>query len=256
MINHKNMSSIREADRRGTSVYQNLIYSLVGTSIAEILTLPICTVKTNYQNTKDITVGETAKKIYKTNGIKGFYNASLPALGSQLLSSSTKYVFYRYLEDMKYEHSNKIINGCISGIASSIITHPVDFMRVNIQMNQKISNVMKENGFKVLYRGYSKTFSKAAVGNSLYLPIYEYYYDYFNRKKVSGSGYYSAFLSAFTSTLILHPIDYLKTRHIFGQPLFEGYDIRKYYKGLPLNMARILPHFMIMMTTIEWLKRK
>jgi len=237
-----------------SNIYQNLIYSLVGTSVAELATLPICSIKTNYQNIHNKSIVEIAKSMYKSNGIKAFYNSSLPALSSQLLSSSSKYVFYRYLEDKKIPHSNKFINGCISGIASSIITHPVDFIKINMQMNNNISNLIKENGVKVLYRGYSKTFSKAALGNSLYLPIYEYYCDYFTKNKISNGKYYSAFLSAFTATLILHPIDYLKTRHIYGQQLFEGYDIRKYYKGLSINMARILPHFMIMMSIIDYMK--
>ena len=103
-----------------SNISQNLFYSLVGTSIAEIATLPLCTIKTNYQNNMNNSIKTVSKDIYNKYGIRGFYKASFPALGSQLLSSSTKYVFYHVLEDQKFQYSNKFLNGCISGITNGL----------------------------------------------------------------------------------------------------------------------------------------
>ena len=65
-------------------------------------------------------------------------------------------------------------------------------------------------------------------------------------------------LAALTSTIIIQPLDYLKTRHIYGQSLYEGgfKNLSSYYKGLSLNLMRIVPHFMITMLMIEYLKVK
>ena len=63
----------------------------------------------------------------------------------------------------------------------------------------------------------------------------------------------ASFMSAIISTTIMHPIDYLKTRHIYGLPLYSGFNPFNYYKGLALNLARIVPHFVITMTTIDTL---
>ena len=80
----------------------DLIASAVGTSIAEVITLPICTLKTNYQtNLNHKNLIECAKHLYKVNGIQIFYRASFSAIGSQIVSMSTKYTFYNLIRDYR-----------------------------------------------------------------------------------------------------------------------------------------------------------
>ena len=68
--------------------YKNIIYSSSATAVAEFLTLPICTIKTNFQNIHDMRVKPSilgvVKDIYRRGGIKPFYAASLPAIGGQI----------------------------------------------------------------------------------------------------------------------------------------------------------------------------
>ena len=77
------------------SSIDRVVNSAIATGVAEIVTLPICTLKTVYQNTSSVSFVESAKKIYITSGIKGFYKASVPAIMSQMFSTSSKYAFYR-----------------------------------------------------------------------------------------------------------------------------------------------------------------
>lgn len=51
---------------------KNIYASCIGSLIAEIITTPICTIKTVYQNNKSFTVSATIKHIYEMNGMKGF----------------------------------------------------------------------------------------------------------------------------------------------------------------------------------------
>ena len=227
---------------------QNIINSATATAIAEIVTLPICTIKTRYQNTQSNSIQQTIKSIYRTSGIKAFYAASVPAISSQVLSTSSKYVLYRHFEDQHFSYSNKMFNGMISGIMSSLITHPIDSIKIHFQMNTSFMAQLKQHGIGLFYRGYSKTFSKTALGSSLFFPLYDYSNSLFNNP------FYASFCSAVISTSIIHPLDYLKTRHIFGLPLYQGYNPITYYKGLTLNLLRVVPHFMIVMTTIDYLK--
>lgn len=57
-------------------VRNQLISSSLATAIAELATLPICLVKTNYQNTNQ-NIPWIIKQIYSREGITGFYRASL-----------------------------------------------------------------------------------------------------------------------------------------------------------------------------------
>ena len=229
---------------------QNIINSAIATATAEILTLPICTIKTNYQNTDGRTIYSTCQTIYRRNGVSGFYNASFPAIASQIISTSSKYFFYKYLEGENYRYSNKILNGMMSGIMSSLITHPIDTVKIHYQMDKPLLPEIRRHGIRLFYRGYSKSFGKACLGSSLFFPIYDYINNQIHTPVVA------SLLSAIISTTIIQPMDYLKTRHIYGLPLYQGFKFGVYYKGLSLNLMRIVPHFMIVMTTIDYLQRK
>jgi hypothetical protein len=241
---------------------QNLYYAAIGTSLAEIVTLPVCTLKTNFQNGSSKSIVETAKSMYISGGIKMFYRASYPAVVSQVFSTSSKYVLYRYLDENSilvnksdkscsqiHNFSCKVLNGMTAGIMSSLITHPVDTIKIHMQMNTPFVPQLKIHGLKLFYRGYSKTLSKICVSSSLFFPLYD-----FCNEKIHNPIIASA-ISASIATTLMQPLDYLKTRHIYGSVLYQGWNPLIYYKGLSLNLARTVPHFIIVMTTIDFLKK-
>jgi len=229
-----------------------ILSPVLATVIAEVLTLPICTVKTRYQNTKNISIPDTVQQLYNQSGIKGFYKASYSAIGSQILSTTSKYFIYSELKHITGRNSNSdlILFGMISGGLSTIISHPFDTIKIHIQMKpvEAIKDI-RSQGYKLLYRGYSKSLSKAVIGSSLFFPIYD-----MTQKRVNNPAI-SALVSSVISTTILHPIDYLKVRHIYGQELYQSWNPLRYYKGYILNLSRIVPHFIITMTCIEYFNR-
>src|ERR1700739_3665379 len=100
---------------------QHVLPSVIGSGIAEIITLPICTVKTNYQNSKNLSVWTIVKQTYRADGLlRGFWRASFPAVSSQILSSSLKWTIYKTMEEQQQIYSNKFVNGAISGMVSSL----------------------------------------------------------------------------------------------------------------------------------------
>lgn len=223
--------------------YKNIIYSSSATAVAEFLTLPICTIKTNFQNIHDMRVKPSilgvVRDIYSRGGIKPFYAASFPAIGGQIFSTTSKYTLYRYLDSNPDNFiKNKFLNGLTAGVISSIFTHPMDVIKVHIQMDKK-------DWMKNLYRGYSKTFVKIAISSSIFFPLYD------TIKARVDNPYLSAGCSGVTACVLMHPIDYLKTRHMAGLSLYEGWNPLIYYRGLSINLLRIVPHFMITMGVIE-----
>ena len=229
---------------------KNLYASLIGTALAEIITLPICTLKTNYQNSYQTSIQKLTKELYKKNGIKIFYNASFPAIFGQMISTSCKYTIYKFLTtNKKNPIKNKFLNGMIGGIISSTLTHPLDVIKVHMQMKYNFLSELKKEGIKLFYRGYSKTFTKIAISSACFFPIYDIINEKIKNPIVAST------TSGFISAVIMHPVDYLKTRHMSGKPLYQGVNPLQYYRGLSLNLLRIVPHFIITMTTIEYLKK-
>jgi hypothetical protein len=232
---------------------KNIIASVIGTSVAEFATLPICTIKTNVQNihsmNTDTSITHVAKELYRKEGLIAFYRSSFPSVFGQIVSSTSKYTLYHALNNTpSYPVKNKMVNGMTAGILSTIMTHPLDVWKIHCQMNKSVLHEYKTTGLLLFYRGYSKTLLKIGISSSMFFPFYDYI------KENVPSPMLSAALSATISTVLMHPIDYLKTRHINGLSLYEGTKIRHYYRGLSLNLMRIVPHFAIFMTTVEYVK--
>jgi len=234
--------------------------SFLATAIAEIVTLPICTVKTNYQtNLAYKSVSDVCRDTFRKRGLWGFYNSSAVALASQTVSTSTKFTSYMYLRSVRNigprDIFNNMINGMIAGFVSSICVHPIDVIKIHKQTAVKFIPELKKIGPSLFYRGYSKSLGKNIILTSIIFPTYDFY-KYYIHHTLLASG-----LSSITTTLILQPIDYLKIRHISGQKLYlkNGSmtdNLKYYYRGFHINLARVIPHFMITMYLIELFKER
>ncbi|SPN79685.1 Mitochondrial carrier-like protein [Brazilian cedratvirus IHUMI] len=216
---------------------EHIVACIIASSVAEITTLPICTLKTNLQNKSQRSIPHIIKSIYRKHGIRGFYNSSLWAVSSQVFSTTSKYYLYRRLQE---NVPNRFLAGGLSGLLASLLTHPLDVIKVHAQMHKSFCKQLYEVGPKIFYRGYSKTLSKSTLGSVLYLPLF----DLFDQRLQNPA--LSSVCSAIISCTLLQPLDYMKTRQVFGKdvpPL--------YFRGLSLNLLRVVPHFCITMSLIK-----
>lgn len=227
---------------------ENIIPSIIGTLTAEILTLPICTIKTVYQNNKVLSINQAINQIIKKSGYKGFIQASKPAILSQIISTSTKYSFYTLIKEKRNTDSKDILsnslNGMIGGLLGSIFSHPVDVWKNYLQRNEKFN--WKSLNIKLYYQGYSASIYKNIVLYSCLFPIYDYYKSKFN------SIYLSSILTSVTVSFIIQPFDYYKTLKVAGYK--ESIHFRDFSRGFTLMLARSVPHFLITMTVTENIK--
>ncbi len=222
----------------------HILHSSVAASAAEITTLPIATIKTNYQNTNGKSISLLTRQIWAHHGLLGFYNSSWIAMLSQVLSTTAKYTWYSTL---KQYTPNKFVAGGIAGALTSVITHPLDVVKVHQQMHTPFLPELRKFGFSLFYRGYTKTLSKYTISSIFYYPLYDTFRSNF-------SPIPAAVLSSTFSTFIIQPIDYMKIRHINNQPWFHGFSPKPYFKGTTLNLARSVPQFTVTMMIIEWMQ--
>lgn len=225
----------------------NLFPSVIGTLSAEILTLPICTIKTVYQNNPSLTVLDCIELIKKNSGYKGFIQASTPAIIGQIVSTSTKYTFYYYLKNLRQTDSSDLfansLNGMVGGLAGSIFSHPLDVWKNYSQRNQNFP----WTNFKSYYQGYSASIYKNLVLYSCLFPIYDYY------KLKFDSIYISSILTSLTVSFIIQPFDYYKTIKMAG--LNQNIKLTNLSRGFGLMLARSIPHFLITMVVTEKIKK-
>ena len=226
--------------------YNKIISISSATFIAEITTLPICTIKTIYQNNTDLNTRQTIQKIYSENKLKGFFNASKPAIISQIISTTSKYIFYKKIKDIRNTNSNDLINnslnGALGGVLGSLITHPFDVWKNYNQRNLNYWIFLKNNNInfktfitKKIYPGYLANIYKNILLYSFLFPLNDFYKNKFN------SIFISAPLTTLTVSIIIQPIDYYKTVKMAGN------KSSNFFRGLHLMIARSIPHFLITM---------
>ena len=229
---------------------KNLIPSIIGTLTAEILTLPICTIKTVYQNNPTFTFNQTIKHIIQNSGLKGFVQASPPAIISQVISTSTKYSLYNYIKKKRNTETvdllNNSINGMAGGILGSLFSHPVDVWKNYLQRNERFD--WTKLNLKICYQGYHASIYKNAALYSCLFPIYDFYKIKFD------SIYLSSIATTLTVSTIIQPFDYYKTVKMSGMATKEHFKPRNFFRGYGLMIFRAIPHFVITMSITEKIK--
>jgi hypothetical protein len=226
--------------------FKKITSSAIGTLVAEIVTLPICTVKTVYQNNPQFNTKQTIQYIYQQSGHKGFVQAFVPSILSQMLSTSCKFGFYELIKNHRSTEKNDLlnnsINGMLGGIIGSIITHPIDIWRNYKQRNQSFVSHIKSNYnnislkmkfiTKTFYSGYRGSLGKNIVLYSFLFPLNDFYKSHFN------SIFISAPLTTLSVSLLIQPFDYYKSVKMANNNIGKNY-----FRGFHLMLGRSLPHF-------------
>lgn len=235
--------------------------SLSATLVAELFTLPICTVKSVYlTNLTHRSLFDSTKMIISTRGFKGFCDSSHPAVISQLASTTSKYSSYEMIKRFRQTDSksfvSNVFNGITAGAFSSLITHPIDFWKVHKQNGINIRTELKQKGSSVLYRGFPYTLQKNMMLTGIIFPAYDSIRNQLSNSN-SMSVHMAPIISSFLTTLIIHPFDVRKTRGIMGnhsRPSWRN-SMSYFYRGLHLSLFRTIPHFSLTMWGIEFFKR-
>lgn len=229
------------------NIKNKLLCTGIATLIAEVVTLPICTIKTVYQN-NNLSTLNTIKFIKAQNGIRGFFSASKPAIISQIISTTSKFTIYEYIKNKRNTPKNDIlnnsINGAIGGVIGSLFTHPIDVWKNFNQRNESYVQFLQNKNLSVLqklYQGYSGSISKNIVLYSCLFPINDYYNSHFQSNLISAP------LTTLTVSLIIQPFDYYKTIKTAQGTNVNITTINNYFRGFHLMLMRSIPHFMLTM---------
>lgn len=217
---------------------------IISSGVAELVTLPICTVKTVYQSQRNISYLESARLIYQQQGLFGFYRASIPAIGAQIFASTYKLAMFEILREHYRLRSqlSLILAGVLTSFTCLFFTHPMDYVRVSLQTGKPVN-------FTEIYKGFTPGIAKAILGGAMYLPLRQIIIDKFGGISTWKAG----LVTAVVGTVIVHPFDYLKT-FMLANVKGEKLPFRNPYRGIGINLLRIVPHFVIMTETMKLLK--
>ena len=253
------MSPFRQRD---TPWYCVAAATFVGGTMAELATIPICSLKTIVQ-TSSLSVRQAILSVGCSDPVdvvkfsarvacRNLWRASVPAVFAQALSISSKLVGYTVFREILPPSVPNAACGAIGGILGGFVAYPADVWKNYRQRGVEMHHELIRLGPRMLYRGFSKGIVKNAILYAMLFPCYEFY-----RRKLPDQPAASAVLTTLTITAILQPFDAMKVRQAAGMlPIGTRHlsdAFRVLYKGCTLHLLRSIPHFAISMTITEHL---
>ena len=174
--------------------------------ISRIITSPLWTIKTRLilQQNSIHWYGDTLevmKKIWRVDGIKGYFAGLIPGL--MLCSNGIFNLYFYELQKEVFNVNNSALTGIIamnSKLLSSLFTYPIQLVMVRLQQEQFSNTILKDSanvpikvsqerffsgtlncvkktfqneGYKGFYRGLSLQLIRTVPGNGLFFILYE-----------------------------------------------------------------------------------
>ena len=162
-------------------------------------------------------INDAIKKIYRNEGIKGFYRGTVAAIILTVPETGIRFGCYQFLNknwsllreyfnvaDDRWYALQTSLNGSLSGVAAKTIVYPFDVTKKRLQIQgfeearQTFGKVVKftglfnciivtikEEGVLGLYKGYLPSMLKAAFSSGLIFFTYETLSNIFRRAKLA-----------------------------------------------------------------------
>jgi solute carrier family 25 carnitine/acylcarnitine transporter 20/29 len=250
------------------------INGVLGGFARAIIGHPFDTIKTKLQINpiKYKNAFDCLKIIVREQGVLSLYKGlTAPLLFNGLIVGTHFYVYDNYKKN-----NNVFLVGGIAGLCASIFSNPIEFVRIKMQLANKLDNhknyknifdcskcILENKGFFGLFTGQRITSIREFVGYSAFFGCYEFCPNLtdkeFLNKVIKGS------LCGFSLWGSMYPIDVIKT-HIHGQVLenksyneiwhikniFKNYGIKGFYKGFGITMIRAIPVNIGIVCTIDF----
>ncbi len=155
--------------------------------------------------------------------------------------------FYNKKQNLNNKQQNQFINGCISGICATIISHPFDSIKTALQTQQNI-NMTK------IYAGVQYACVSNGIENMIVFGIYS------KCKREQYTPQTSGFVAGGCCALFTTPFEYLKinkqlcNNNILTKDIIN--NIKILYNGLSITMLRESIGFSCYFAIYEYLSKK
>ena len=217
--------------------YQNYRNGCIGGWTGLILSYPCDTIKSHYQITKSNNMIKCSVNLVKKNGFSCLFKGiKAPFFG---VSFKKSLVFGTY-EFANTKLKNNFMSGVIAGVVCSSIVTPVEYIKINQQVNQKIN-------LNDMYKGFRPTLVIEGLGFGIYFSSY-----YFMKQEHDSlfSCFIKGGLSGGFSCIFIYPVDLIKSNiqaglynNEFGfiKHRYNEQGLSSFYKGFSLALLRAIP---------------
>jgi solute carrier family 25 carnitine/acylcarnitine transporter 20/29 len=227
---------------------KNFGYGYLAGMMGIIASHPVDTLKTQYQQTKQLI-------------FKNLYRGIIPPLIGVGLEKAI--VFGVYESTIKHTQSH-IISGGLSGLSASLVVTPFERLKILLQTGHKLNNFKNIN----LFQGLSATLTRETPGFAIYFSVYNKLKDTSNEKNNIHplKSFWFGALSGTASWVFIYPQDRIKTHVQAARNQKIGFieafkhihkteGLTSFYRGFHLALLRAIPLHATAFTTVELCKQ-
>eukprot|EP01080_Neovahlkampfia_damariscottae_P009299 gene9299-1387_t len=235
---------------------------------------PLDVIKVNIQSNYQKKFNKVVKDIFKNEGPKGFYKGSIsPMFG---IGAVNAILFGVYGNSLRFFHQNAKIQteqptilqislaGMVSGFSNCLILTPTDLIKSKLQTSTQfkgnidcLRHILKQEGFKGLFKGLSSTILRETPSYGLYFSVYEYFHRKFGDNYISCLN--AGGIAGTVAWAQCYPIDVIKTRlqtlPVYPQPghdkytgffdctkkIYQTEGLTTFYRGISSCLIRAYP---------------
>ncbi|GAA5910958.1 hypothetical protein JCM5296_005674 [Sporobolomyces johnsonii] len=285
----------------GKSAYYFGLGGIAG-ALGATAVYPIDLTKTRMQNQRSKVVGELlyknsidcVKKVYKNEGMLGFYRGLPP----QLIGVAPEKAIKLTVNDLVREYATdketgriklgwELAAGGLAGGCQVVFTNPLEIVKIRLQMQgenakavgavrQGALHIVKQLGLLGLYKGATACLARDVPFSAIYFPAYAHlkkdvYHEGRDGKVLSyGEALAAAAIAGMPAAYLTTPADVIKTRLQTearkGESTYKGVvdafrkilseeGPRALFKGGPARVLRSSPQFGVTLVAYENLKK-
>ncbi|KAK9067655.1 hypothetical protein SSX86_011766 [Deinandra increscens subsp. villosa] len=175
-------------------------------------------------------MGQTFVQVVKKEGPRALYLGLTPALTRSVVYGGLRLGLYepsKNLCELAFESNNifmKIASGVVSGAFATLLTNPMEVVKVRLQMNRNVhigaiaelQNIAAKEGVTALWKGVRPAMARAGALTASQMATYDEFKRVLLKWTSLEEGFYlhlvSSTIAGSMSTLITAPMDMVKTR--------------------------------------------
>jgi len=266
----------------------------IATMIGDASMHPIDCIKTLQQSNEGVGLSmlSAAKRIWKTNGVGGFFSGIEIYVTSDGMAGAIKFATYEALKNWvddkipeKYQGSALFGIAAMAFVASSVVLVPGELIKQRLQMGQITSvrqgfaTIWKNEGLLGFYQGYSGVCLRDIPYTMLELGIYDNlktaYLKLKNKRNKDGTTakisqtdeILAAAIAGCITGFVTNPLDTIKTKLMVDAHLYKGfgdcfrktvsqYGSKSLLQGAAARVSWIGPFTAIYLPIYEMIKRR
>ena len=264
----------------------NLMTGFIAGILSRTLIAPLDVVKMLLQtNSNETSWRDAVSHIWKKDGIKGFWRGNLVACACNGPLTAVKYFVIDDLAEIigknkPMSSETRYFIGAVAGILSQSICYPLDLILTRLTVHpdmyhnffQATGRIIKEDGIFGLWHGLMPTVTGAIVYEGSQYVVSGGFKQFYTQKEGRVAAWRNLLIGACAgavSQTIAFPFDVMRRRMMLlndqGNKLHQSYyscfksilnkeGIRGFYKGLQINLIKVIPCAALQYTINEELK--